>query len=134
MRLAEALGIETEANWDAVAKRRNIARYGTMDRRNKQGPMPYFNASGTGAAQDGQRPAMRGQGKPPPPIPNGTDRPGQTNPLFGPPSKGSMLPQATGGSVPGGMNVGSAQDAGAPDDETEADGDWLDSLSGNGRR
>lgn len=85
-RLAEALGIRTEANWDAVNKRRQMQQYGTMDRRTNQGPTPYFKTPGQQQRMQQQRrgpvnPNAMAQ------IPVGTDVPGQENPLFAPPSR-----------------------------------------------
>lgn len=95
-KLAEALGIETEANWDKLTRQRNMQRYGTQDRRDKQSPLYYFNTTGTGAAQRGQNP-MQQQAPDMTPrpgglnIPMGTDRPGQGNPLYSPPRPKSPL-------------------------------------------
>lgn len=89
-RLAEALGIETEANWDKLARQRNIRRYGTQDRRMQQGPTPYFNGRGTGSAQRQQTAAQATPDMTPRQggikIPAGQDRPGQLNPLYAAPS------------------------------------------------
>jgi hypothetical protein len=90
-RLAEALGIETEANWDKLAKQRSMQRYGTQDRRTQTTPMQYFNLRGTGQAQrQTTMAAMQPRMTPKPggmQIPAGTDRPGQINPLAAPPRK-----------------------------------------------
>ena len=86
-RLAEAVGIKDAVNWSSVNKRQNMARYGSMDRRDRQGPMAYFNTKGTGAAQGGMRPPIRpdpGIQRQGMQIPGGTDRPGQDNPLMRP--------------------------------------------------
>lgn len=106
-RLAEALGIQTEINWDAVNKRRQMQQYGTMDRRDKQGPMPYFKPAGM--QQRAQQPRMAaGTGQQAmSQIPFGSDRPGQSNPLFTPPRPKSPLttapnsPQALSGGSEG---------------------------------
>jgi len=89
-RLAEALGIKTEVNWDAVNKRRQMQQYGTMDRRNQQGPTPYFKTPGQ---QQRMQQARRGPVNPNAmaQIPAGMDRPGQGNPLFAPPRPKSPL-------------------------------------------
>ncbi len=93
-KLAEALGIETEANWDKLNRQKNMQRWGTQDRRqqDRMGPTPYFNDAGTGSAQ--RQATMQSQ----PPrmtprpgglqIPAGTDRPGapRPNPLYGAPT------------------------------------------------
>lgn len=110
--LAEAVGLKDATNWNNVNKRQNMARYGTMDRRNQQGPTPYFNSRGTGQAQRqatmagmqpdmGRRTAMQ--------IPFGTDRPtGQPNPLMTPTRRPSPLstspnsPRGTGAPPMGG--------------------------------
>lgn len=89
-RLAEALGIKTEINWDAVGKRRQMQQHGSMDRRDRQGPMPYFKPRGMQQQRQnrqarGSGPIAARPGQPPPQIPFGTDRPGQANPLFTPP-------------------------------------------------
>lgn len=118
-RLAEAVGIETEANWDKVAKQRNMQRYGSADRRDKLGPMAYFNTRGTGLAQGGMRPpiapdpSIRRNGGPM--IPQGTDRPGQGNPLMSPTRATGPSPLGTAPNSPGGRGR-----------------DWLDALAGDG--
>lgn len=86
--IAEAFGFETEGpmNFSKLGQKRNMDRYGTMDRRDKQGPMPYFNTKGTGSAQGGQRqPLTRPRGGVPQ-IPAGSDVPGGQgpNPLMRP--------------------------------------------------
>lgn len=89
-RLAEAIGLK-EINWNSVNKQKSIQRYGTQDRRTNLGPTPYFNARGTGSAQRQQTAANATPDMTPRPgglqIPNGTDRPGQLNPLYGLPQK-----------------------------------------------
>lgn len=88
-RLAEALGIKTEINWDAVNKRKQMQQYGTMDRRDKQGPMPYFKPAGMQRRAQAQQQAPLNRGQQTAAmsqVPFGTDRPGQLNPLFAPPS------------------------------------------------
>ncbi len=92
-RLAEALGIKTEINWTSVAKRRQMQQGGTMDRRDRQGPMPYFRPQAMQQRQQQARAsAMAGQGQSAmAQIPFGTDRPGQRNPLFAPPRSRSPL-------------------------------------------
>ncbi len=90
-RLAEALGIETEANWDKLTRQRNMQRYGAQDRRTQTTPMQYFNTRGTGQAQRQATMAAMVPSMTPKPgglqIPAGTDRPGQINPLAAPPKK-----------------------------------------------
>lgn len=117
-KLAEAIGIETEANWDKAAKQRNMQRYGSTDRRNQLGPMAYFNTKGTGSAQGGMRPAMRPDPSIArnggPMIPQGTDRPGQGNPLMSP--TGAMRPSPLGT---------------APNSPQGRGQDWLSALSGD---
>lgn len=96
-RLAEALGIQTEINWDAVNKRRQMQQYGTMDRRDKQGPMPYFKPAGMQQRTQAPPPAPPNRGQQPAAmsqVPFGNDRPGQTNPLFSPPKPRSPLSTA----------------------------------------
>ena len=116
--LAEALGIETEANWDAVAKKRNMQRYGSQGRRAR--PAAAFNIHGTGTAQRqgtaaGVRPDMtpRMGGLQ---IPAGKDVPGQGNPLMAPPKKSGPL--------------GAAANS-PPDDHGVGDQDWLSMLMGD---
>lgn len=110
-RLAEALGIKTEVNWDAVNKRRQMQRGGTMDRRDRQGPMPYFRPAAMqqrraqAAAQQvspnrGQQTAAMSQ------VPFGTDRPGQGNPLFASPSR-PKSPLSTAPNSPQALSGGS---------------------------
>ena len=85
--LAEALGIKTEMNWDAVNKRRQMQQNGSMDRRNQQGPMPYFKTPGM---QQGQGIGMRANPNAMAQIPGGSDAPnqiGQANPLYAPPQR-----------------------------------------------
>ena len=116
-RLAEAVGIETEANWDKFAKQRNMQRYGSTDRRNQLGPMAYFNTKGTGTAQGGLRPPIRPDPRiargAAPQIPSGTDRPGQGNPLMSP-TKMKPSPLGTAANSPQGQGQ-----------------DWLSVLSGD---
>ena len=105
-KLAEALGIETEANWDKLAKQRNMQRYGAQDRRTQMSPTMYFNTKGTGLAQRQDTAANMAPDMTPRPgglnIPAGSDRPGQGNPLYAPPRPKSPLstppnsPQAMG--------------------------------------
>jgi hypothetical protein len=88
--LAEMLGIETEAGWDALAKRRNMQRYGTQDRNMQQGPTSFFNDAGTGSAQrQATAAAMQPRMTPKPgglQIPAGQDVPQPSiNPLYGQP-------------------------------------------------
>lgn len=103
--LAEALGIKTEMNWDAVNKRRQMQQYGTVDRRNR-GASTMLKTP-----QQIQRIAQQGSRGPVNPnamaqIPAGSDNPnqmGQPNPLFAPPRPKSPLstapnsPQSLGG-------------------------------------
>lgn len=115
-RLAEAVGVASEANWDRAAKQRNMQRYGTQDRRDQQGPMAYFNTQGTGSAQrqaTAARTPPRMVGKPGGlQIPTGTDRPGQGNPLMSPNRGASPL-----GTAPNAPGQGP---------------DWLQDLKGDG--
>lgn len=92
-RLAEALGIKTEINWDAVNKRRQMQQHGTMDRRNRQGPMPYFKPASLQQRRPPQATPGSGQ-QAMSQIPFGSDRPGQANPLFAPPRPRSPLSTA----------------------------------------
>lgn len=131
--LAEAVGLSNEANWDRVAKQRNMQRYGTQDRRDKQGPMAYFNTQGTGSAQrqaTAARTPPRMVGKPGGlQIPNGTDRPGQGNPLMAPsrPSPLGTAPNAPG-QGPDWLNALTGDGDGDEDDRFESadDGDGMD--------
>jgi hypothetical protein len=102
-RLAEALGIKTEVNWDAVNKRRQMQQYGTMDRRDKQGPMPYFKPSSMQQRQPQATPGsgQQAMGQ----IPFGSDRPGQMNPLFAPPGR-PKSPLSTAPNSPAAMAGG----------------------------
>lgn len=112
-KLAEAMGIETEANWDKAGKQQNMQRWGSTDRRQQPGPTAYFNKQGTGMAQ-GMRPPIRPdpmvQRNGGPMIPTGTDRPGQPNPLTAKPS-----PLGTAPNSPQGRGQ-----------------DWLSQLAGGG--
>ncbi len=133
MRLAEALGIKTEAGWDSVAKKRNMQRYGTQSRRDQQGPTPYFNNKGTGSAQRAGTAASATPNMTPRPgglnIPGGTDRPGQGNPLMAPPRKGPL-----GGSAntPAPVTSTPTTGHGRPDDQQQqGDADWLSMLLGD---
>lgn len=133
-RLAEALGIETEANWDKAAKQRNMQRYGTMDRRDKQGPQAYFNTRGTGSAQRQGMAANATPNMTPRPgglqIPSGTDRPGQGNPLVAPPGRKSPLGTAPNSPQGQSPQLATTQNA-APNDHGIQDDDWLDMLYGD---
>lgn len=102
-RLAEALGIKTEVNWDAVNKRRQMQQYGTMDRRDKQGPMPYFKPSSMQQRRPQATPGsgQQAMGQ----IPFGSDRPGQMNPLFAPPGR-PKSPLSTAPNSPQAMTGG----------------------------
>ncbi len=131
--LAEALGMRTEANWDAAAKRRNMQRYGATDRRIQQGPTPYFKPNGMGSAQ---RQGTVGQMAPDMTprkgglqIPSGTDRPGQGNPLMAPPTKRPGLVQAPNSPQTSQPTIG--QHSSQPDDHMMGDEDWLDMLGGD---
>lgn len=129
-KLAEALGIETEAgmNYQKLGRQRNIQRYGTQDRRDPQSPLHYFNTRGTGAAQRGQAQQQQAPDMTPRAgglqIPGGTDRPGQGNPLFAPPPRKAASPLSTAPNSPQGLEQG----------PEEPDQDWLDSLAGNDPR
>lgn len=136
-RLAEALGIRVEANWDAAAKRRNMQRYGTQDRRAQLGPTPYFKPNGMGSAQ---RPSMMAQQAPDMTprkgglqIPAGTDRPGQGNPLMAPPRRNQQAspPPASPLSTAPNSPQGIQQRQGTQDDHQMGDQDWLDMLYGD---
>lgn len=114
-RLAEALGIKTEVNWDAANKRRQMQQYGTMDRRNR-GPSTLLKTP-----QQVQRMQQRGPRGPVNPnamaqIPVGSDTPGQGNPLFAPPPR-SRSPLATPPNSPQSL----APTGGREDDEREED-------------
>lgn len=116
-KLAEAVGIETEANWDKVAKKQNMQRWGSTDRRTQLGPQAYFNTKGTGMAQSGMRPPIRPdpavQRNGGPMIPQGTDRPGQGNPLMSPTKAAKPSPLGTAPNSPQGRGQ-----------------DWLSQLTG----
>ena len=105
-RLAEALGIQTEVNWDAVNKRRQMQQYGTMDRRNR-GPSTMLKTP-----QQLARIAAQGSRGPVNPnamaqIPAGSDVPGQGNPLFAPPARPRpMSPLSTPPNSPLGLRGG----------------------------
>lgn len=121
IRLAEAVGLETEANWDKAAKQRNMQRYGSQDRRDNLGPMAYFNTKGTGMAQGARKPIRPmggpvGPGKTGMQIPSGTDRPGQVNPLAAPPARGPS-PLGTAANSP--QRRDSLAAIMDPDDDTE---------------
>ena len=87
--IAEALGIdddsqqctETDFKWRQHDIRKNIQRWGTMDRRDNQGPTPYF----------GKRPMKQTQTMPPP-IPAGGDQVGG-NQSINPLTKPSLMNQ-----------------------------------------
>lgn len=130
-RLAEAFGIN-EANWDKVAKQRNMQRYGTQDRRDKGQPVTMGSKmplSTSQLARQAQAAARR------PPIPSGTDRPGQGNPMFDPPKRGlSAAPNSPAAQMPmapppGGG--GGASPMAPTDDHHMSDPDWLDMLQGD---
>lgn len=92
-RLAEVFGIKTEVNWDAANKRRQMQKYGTMDRR-MRGPSTILKTP-----QQIQRMQQRGPRGPVNPnamaqIPAGSDAPGQENPLFAPPRSGPPRTQS----------------------------------------
>lgn len=109
--LAEALDIQTEINWDNVNKRRQMQQNGTMDRRNKQGPMPYFKTPGQ---QRQMQQAQRGRINPNAmaQIPAGTDVPmQQPNPLFAPPARKSALSTPPNSPQARGMGMGQDQQA-----------------------
>jgi hypothetical protein len=104
--LAEALGIKSEVNWDAANKRRQMQQYGSMDRRNQQGPMPYFKPQGTQAGQPPQPLGMRSNPNAMAQIPAGSDVPGQQqNPLFAPPPR-PKSPLSTSPNSPRAMDGG----------------------------
>ncbi len=108
--LAEALGITTEMNWDTANKQRRMQQNGTMDRRNQQGPMPYFKPQvqrigGPQQSQSQRQPiGMKANPNAMAQIPAGSDVPGQQpNPLFAVPkpqprlSNAANSPQALNG-------------------------------------
>jgi hypothetical protein len=110
-RLAEALGI-TEIDWSAVQKRRQMQQYGTMDRRNKQGPMPYFKPGGMQQRAQQARMVPPGSGQQAmQQIPFGSDRPGQVNPLFAQPPR-PKSPLSTAPNSPQAMDGGDEEDEG----------------------
>lgn len=106
--LAEALGI-TEINWNAVNKRRQMQQNGSMDRRNQQGPMPYFKTPAMQQRAQNSRPIATNPNAMAQ-IPAGTDVPGQVNPLFAPP--GRPKPKSPLATAPN-----SPQSLGGEDDE-----------------
>ena len=111
--LAEALGLKTEINWDAVNKRRQMQQNGSMDRRTQQGPMPYFRPPGA------QRQTPQGRGMNANPnamgqIPQGQDVPGgQPNPLYSTPRRS---PLSTSPNAPQDMDGGREDEAFDPEE------------------
>lgn len=83
--ISEAVGIEVEGpmNFQKLGRKRNMDRYGTMDRRTNQGPMPYFKPGGKRPGMQQQMQQKRGIV---PQIPDGSDVPGGQgiNPLTKP--------------------------------------------------
>jgi len=121
-RLAEAVGIETEAgfNYRKAGQRANMQRYGSVSRQafDRSGPMPYFKPGGGGLAQGNRAPtgAAVPTGRPMQ-IPGGTDRPtGQPNPLTVPtraPTPLSRSGNAPRGTQPVPTPGGEEEDEGA---------------------
>lgn len=99
---------EAKTNWNRIQQKRRMQTQGTTDRREKQGPMSYFNPRGTGSAQRNDTAAAMTPDMTPRPggisIPAGSDRPSQGNPLFDPPTKVAT------GSRPNVSVVGADQD------------------------
>ena len=106
-RLAEALGMKTEVNWNAVQKRRQMQQYGSMDRRDRQGPMPYFKTPSMQQRRIAPRAATGTGQQAMAQIPFGSDRPGQMNPLFTPPRPRPKSPLSTAPNSPQAMSGGS---------------------------
>lgn len=119
--LAEMVGLDREAtNWQKVNQKRNMQRYGTMDR-NDRGPSPLDAIRKAANAGKATSMTPRPGGLQ---IPSGTDRPGQGNPLMAPPTAkvGGRAPMQA--QQPSPMST----TGGPPNDHEMDDEDWLQML------
>lgn len=118
--LAEMVGLDQEAtNWQKVNQRRNMQRYGTMDR-NAPGPSPLDAIRKAAQAGKAVNMTPRPGGLQ---IPSGTDRPGQGNPLMAPPTA------KVGGRAPmQGQPAPHQQAHSSTSDHDMNDEDWLQML------